>query len=376
MVVVVGAGASFDSVLPLYERGQEVRAAGLAGWPPNDVRPPLTSDLVSARPFQNELLSRYPACRPVVNELRRRFGGAPQARTSGEAALSLEGALEAYEKRTGVDGTRHRHLIAFRFYLRDLLWACSDYMLSSDLSGGDTNYTTLVGKLYEWAVDTGWHVCYVNFNFDFLLEQACADRWGLRIMDPASYVTATHASVVKPHGSVRWAWRVRDRDPLGNSTVADAEAVRLGEEAMDGLDSRIQAVDRPGYRPIARTTSISVPALALPIANKSQFAWPKEHAAHFRSLAGRVRALVTIGWRGAEHHFLEELGSLLAPTTRVLLVTGGPTADEDAIQIWTNVAEGSTAGIAGAMQSGGFSEFMRGTELESFLDEVAKVRNA
>jgi len=38
------------------------------------------------------------------------------------------------------------------------------------------NFTELVRRCYRWARATDGRVCFVNFNYDFLLEHACADH--------------------------------------------------------------------------------------------------------------------------------------------------------------------------------------------------------
>ncbi len=243
LLVVLGAGASFDCVLPspLVKSGRrELRPAGSAEdleqleyW---DCRPPLTKDLVKPGPLVNRMIARYPACRPVIDDLRQRLGS-----PHGELELTLERALRDYQSQAERDPVLERHMLATRFFLRDYLWACTKYMISDDLTGGVTNYDTLVRLVYRWAFDTHSHVCFVDFNYDLLLEEACQSHWRFDGRDPDSYVGHPRVSIVKPHGSIQWSFPL-----LGNILSAPGPPATLF--AIDHARERGVAENRDGHR--------------------------------------------------------------------------------------------------------------------------------
>jgi hypothetical protein len=45
----------------------------------------------------------------------------------------------------------------------------------------------------------------VSFNYDQLLDQACASVFGLHLHDMDAYISRPDVHVHKPHGAVNWA---------------------------------------------------------------------------------------------------------------------------------------------------------------------------
>lgn len=241
LLVIVGAGASYDCLPDDQLRHSDTQTERLVRRPATAVRPPLTKDLVERGAFSNELVVRYPQCRPVVDELRRRLR---QPSTDGLdsaealpvlqswASLTLEQALHDYEQQAVNDPAVHSHITAFRFYLRDLLWASTDYMLSADITGGVTNSTSLVRELRRWAMSMNRHVCIVSFNYDLLLDQACHDHWGLNPFNLDTYVSDPYTTLMKPHGSVQWAWHLPNQPQDVEPRIAPLHAITAGRPAI------------------------------------------------------------------------------------------------------------------------------------------------
>lgn len=331
VLVVVGAGASHDC-LPHMALPELVSRNDHPPHPWSDVRPSLTKDLVTLTPFHNELISRHHECRPVVDELRRRLTGAGSAQ--GET-LSLEQALSEYNDRQQEDPDVVAQVLAFRFYLRDMLWASTEYALSHSLVGGVTNYVTLVRELRRRASQTDHHLCFVNFNYDFLLEDACRP-WGFKPRNLPDYTSDPLLSVVKPHGSILWAWPVTGcpRESYGYGDRPVSAAVRHPGAIIDRDDWRQV---RGPYSSFASNEEVLVPALALPVTAKRDFSWPREQREHLEAMrGGHVDRVLTIGWRAAEPHFLELLTPVVQAESRILAVTGGEktsaAADADFIE--------------------------------------------
>src|SRR5262249_32814330 len=143
----------------------EIGVEGLPTVAYAEYRPPLTQGLVTEGGLTGITLDRYQACRPLVDYLRRQLSQAEQP-------LTLEHALHSYEEHARTAPMIKRHITAFRFYLRDLLWSCTDYIDAPELVAGVTNYVTLVRRLTHWAGRRLACICYVSFNFDLLLEKA------------------------------------------------------------------------------------------------------------------------------------------------------------------------------------------------------------
>lgn len=324
LLVIVGAGASFDCLQSDRGKSTVVRALGTSReW--SDVRPPLTQDLVGPGTVVRDLALRYPFSQPVIDELRERLLVLPGR--PGNRADNLEVALREYLDRSRENPVASKHLASFRFFLRDYLWLSSDYVLTTEPT---TNYTRLVRHLYDWAVANHSHVCFISFNYDTLLDQACANHWGLDIEDPGTYIADDFASLLKPHGSVRWAWRDPNTAPVGTSAEAAAARIARGEPD-DPTAWTIITGQFPGHSetPQNRALHPDLPALALPVDGKTGFILPSGHQAFLDELQGRVRRLLTIGWRAAEPDFVEVLSRLVMSRNRSLFVVGGPAATAD-----------------------------------------------
>lgn len=123
-MVIFGAGASFDSA-----QSARIKIVGGAiqydGLP---YRPPLANDLFADRnrAFAH-LISSYSKMHPILPLLRER------------SQKSVEEVLEALQSEAAVYAERHRQLAAVRFYLRDLLWECTERWIEH--TSGVTNYS-------------------------------------------------------------------------------------------------------------------------------------------------------------------------------------------------------------------------------------------
>lgn len=358
LLVIIGAGASFDCMPGVYS-DRRPSALGLPDHPFAFVRPPLTKALTMEQPFYNTLVSKYPACRPVVDYLRREL-----LSPSGEPATTLEEALGRYEQ--SPDPDVKRHIMATRFYLRDLLWGSTAYMQSSALTGGVTNYTGLVRLLRHATAGTNTHLCFVSFNFDLLLEDACRSHWGFDPFDMASYLHPQDVSILKPHGSVQWCWPTDlkfngGRDYANQQTIQQASQLTIDTTAFE--IEKVMPFD-PAYQ--GTYGPCTVPALALPIANKDSFAWPDEHATRIQGFKGKINRLMTIGWRAAEPHFRTLLESVMMPGFKLLVVAG---SEPDADEVVTNLGSVAAMSPHRRLVSSGFSGLLTSQDLGWLLSD-------
>ena len=126
---------------------------------------------------------------------------------AGERAQRIRATLR-YSNMTALS------LLAFRFYLRDLFFACADYAQSPVISRGLTNYTELVQTSYECASARSGHVCFVTFNYDLLLDEACVAETRYAIGLPPT--SDGRLSLLRPHGAVAWEWQSTELGLFGH----------------------------------------------------------------------------------------------------------------------------------------------------------------
>lgn len=378
MLVILGAGASYDCIPGGFTddwkvspnlTGRVVRSPGLPDLPFETVRPPIAQGLAAP---DNELinwtLNRWPWARPVVDHLRRTLTpGSDGVRQ----AKGLEAALrDYYDGRESVP-EKERHLLAMRFYLRDLLWACTSYMHSPDLTGGVTNHLTLLRHLLDWARGGDRQVVIVSFNYDLIMERAMESSWDFSAGKRSSYLQHDRIKLVKPHGSAQWTWGIEGDasrvfgDALGRARQSIERAIGASEHR--GL---LECVPRATFEnpDLVTDSHIQVPALAMPISRKSDFCWPPEQQDFFNDLPA-VSKVLTIGWRGLEEHFLALLKPKVSKDTRLLVVSGGPDGTTEAEstkqRIHDHVRDGRY--VAPTADGEGFSVLCSSTTLRGFL---------
>jgi hypothetical protein len=306
LLVVLGAGASYDAL-----------STNVGTF----VRPPLTKDLAGNNALMNTLLHRYPRARPVINVLQKQLATKP-----GLAATTLEKALADYLGRSAFDPHVSSQITATRFYLRDLLYESATSV--SNMNGGINNYTDLVTRCYQWARQQDSMVCFVNFNYDPLLEWACRDVFNLQPHSIGTYDEDPNAKVFKPHGSVLWAWP-HPSDLKGHDRADfTLMSINAGEPDVSLMTELVSAEPPPNSQHAATNMSrATLPAFALPMDGKSDFVWPQRQSQYFsdptlisNGLFGKV---MVVGWRAAEPHFMELLPRVIKRQSKLLVVTGG-----------------------------------------------------
>jgi hypothetical protein len=313
LVVITGAGASYDSILSLPVRRD---------FPQAD-RPPLTQQLFADRNLR-EFLGPYPAGRSLISALAID----PEA-SDFETLLNRE-----YEASEG-SPTLLSRFVALRLYLRDMLMTYSERW--SSLVGGATNYAWIVGELDHWITRQNGYVAWVTFNYDPLLEDALADHYHYDFGyggpdDPylSPYVAHPSWSLLHLHGSARWT-RLTDipRGPLGQQNVAEALVDRWDGKDLPSDTTVYQRVRTLNPDPERRNAVllgqgldvIGVPALTTPLASKSWFECPPSHVDHLMTVLTQSDFVLALGWRAQEPHFIKLATELLGNTPDIAAVS-------------------------------------------------------
>lgn len=335
LLVILGAGASYDCAPWLDDQLDapiEVRDdASRVPLTVASVRPPLAADLFDGRDAFAQFINDYGPVRPLVATLRR----------TADDPTALEQQLADYQQAAEDDPAKLYHLMAMRFYLRDVLMLCTEGVLSIQADAGITNHVTLVNTLHAWAVANDEHVCCVSFNYDTVLEQACEDVWRFDRRDLANYTANPHFAITKPHGSVDWQRPFAHKTVIGGRDSSHGRILRAHNAIDRAIEERdlgpIEVAQDP-FAPGGDGQRVGIPALAPPLQGKTDFAWPDNQAEHLASHEHQVDRLLVIGWRAAEPHFTDiataTFQGLALPT---MIVTGGPQADPEARQVAQNL---------------------------------------
>lgn len=348
LMVIFGAGASYDSVSP----------ADLVPRVDPALRPPLAKDLFANGPVQGDAINRYQQVRAVV----------PRLRAASTEGPTIERELEAIQAEAKSMPTHYQILVALRYYFRHLLHTCGSEW--HKFANGVTNYVRLLYRLEQWRVRSKSDVCLVSFNYDTLLDSACRDVLQMDLTQTGHYISYDNYKIIKPHGSVNWGVRldhVLDRSMKDNEI--EQKVIALGNKLQPSND--IYATMGQSIRnPMDSTTSSPlVPAIAIPMEQKSEahFVCPKNHLEHLRRAIAKTDHLLVIGWRGNEEHFLSLWDEKSPWLRRVLIVSGSDTHD-----IAENFNRPGMIGTGCEVSDykDGFSNFLATAELETFLTSL------
>ncbi len=138
------------------------------------------------------------------------------------------------------------------------------------------------------------------------------------------YVERDDFRVYKPHGSIEWVQLLANEpEPLARS---DEDRIIEEGEHFDLLDDGFRFGRDPQFRVHenprdAKSTRLALPALALPLTEKSEFACPEVHIEALRSDLGAVTRVLVIGWRASEQHFLNLWKEALAASSPAASLT-------------------------------------------------------
>jgi hypothetical protein len=331
LLVIVGAGASFDSI-PSRPTG------GVAG-PNEPFRPPLADHLFQPRPLFEEIQRHVPQVLQIAATLLE-----PPSGQSVEDVLGDYASLGAEYPPGAIQ------LAAVRYYIQGVIDLCERGWYR-DLPVA-TNLMALIDRAERFR-GRDERPIFVTFNYDRLIEHALENR-GQSFSAMTDYILPNAIRVFKLHGSVDWARRIQrmDNSRFGGSVWEIAKQIA---DQIATLPAAGEIQRWRGAAPSSLADSyILLPAITIPVKAKSKFECPDEHIASLRTALKDVKTVLTIGWRGAERHFLGLLRECGLQDLDVICVAKGPRGAEETRE---NLM---AAGITGQFElyNDGFSKFV------------------
>ncbi len=333
-MVILGAGASFDSA---HERPPSTF------YDLSDGRLPLANQLFEQR--YAAFIKRHPAIVPAISRLRE---GRP-----------VEPELLKIQEEAKTNPNRAAQVLGIRFYLRDLITSSTHGWLQA--THRVTNYARLVNDIEAWPLASQRRrsqITYVPFNYDTLLEDGFETALGIRFPTMASYVEQQHATILKPHGSINWF------HPL-DGTLQPSHADFLRKACQLKPPELIVSHEERDH-PMA--SHPPVPAIAIPVDQKSEFEFPKEHSNQLRTRLWGVDKILIIGWRGTEKNFTDLLREYVGKRKVAFHIVAAGEANAKAT--WQNLGISPTEAIKVECSTlPGFSDFITSGGLQAFLDQ-------
>ncbi len=361
LMVVFGAGASYDSLSEyppiVFTNFQQLTSPHFQNEPR---RPPLAAQLFEHERFST-FFRKYPECLSLFPQLDR------VAKSTG-----LEQRLAELVGESEGDPIVRQQMIALRYYIKEVVaWSANEWL---GITHGADNYAELFGRIDRWRrrTEPNQQVALVTFNYDVLIDQAAATtlpplRRGFAGM--SDYVQRGEYKVLKVHGSTNWRRLIAGLGQAHNDSYADVlQHVGSNQLGLIDIITETEAASM-GAR------EADIPAIAIPVQEKSAFEMPEAHKQMLVKCIDATTDLIVIGWRGMERHFLDLWHAKTPPDyapagpphlKRVLIVDKGDGAQVVEAQL-------QNVGLMNAEMeslSDGFTGFLRGDRLETFLSGV------
>lgn len=361
LVVLVGAGASYDSAPPDDERALQrgaLRRLNLSR------RPPLVPDLFSDS--YRDVLAQYPLAQAAGSTIR------PRLVEGVDRPRELEKYLR--EELLGSPDTHRRaQYWAVPLYLQHLFHHCG-WNFTRDLE----NYDRLVTALLSLP-----RVTFVSLNYDTMLDRVIDKYYPLNQMH--DYIAYREMILVKPHGSVNWGRAVEVEGlhaPHLNGHGSVSRALAVGRELSNVVVLRAPASEEVSIERLRYDEGAPhffYPALSAPLGpNDDTEVCPKEDTEALRQSLdpgafGRELHLLVLGYScldKAPLHIIEESGSII---TSAVFVNGSRTQSEAALremQSYLKAAAPREDRDYVEIFDGGFTEFAHPDTLEALVERV------
>ncbi len=298
LLIIFGAGASFD-----HDKFSTTKH----GYP----KLPLANDLINKNLyFVKEAMTKWTGAVPLLNRLN-------ELKDLQKGLFDLEDALFSEFQRNN-DAVKGQ-LLSFQFYVHDIIRSCEQEVRS--YNQGNTNYTRLLDILQQKSIDQNKGICLVTFNYDTLLDTACSQIYpDWEFTDFDDYITGcTVVRLYKPHGSLSWKQSHDTRhQPSRVSTVKI-----LQHPTQFGLTARVQQIqgyELPHSQFITGSNYVSSPILAIPYKQKTGFVFPENHRNALIHDMEKISHILTVGWRGAEKHFQQEILGKIPESNQVKIL--------------------------------------------------------
>lgn len=352
LLIILGAGASFDSL------SRKPPPHPLTLEPDHAARPPLADQLFGDREDFLKATDNFRQVKDLIPALRTRRHG-----------YSVERRLQELSDEAANYPVRRSQLIALRYYLQAIIRNCE---LEWKKETHDiTNHNALMSEVAQWRYKSPENVSIVTFNYDRLIEDALQGIGvvvnGETFPHLHGYITDQNYKLFKLHGSVDWGRCTKLLPPVDKDTPqTDIVNLNIENAPIQYLSDKFVSLQRDNYPPGHVNGWRVVPAIAIPLENKSGFECPPNHVRVLTDSLSEADKILIIGWRATETDFLKLLMEGLPPDPQFMIVCGESSAGEATKD---NLV---SAGIRGSYESfdGGFTLFVEQRKALSWLQSA------
>ena len=335
LTVIIGAGASFDSI-------DNRTALVNSEW-----RPPLVKDLFSNLDNYGAILAKYPRAQAVAGGIRLAL-----------AEKSLEEILSERIS-TGAEEVRKQYR-EVPLYLQELIGEVSQHFVRFGTTLMNELVMTIANAIHEKRYS---HVLYLTLNYDLFLDKALATLYAHPFERIEDYITSETWKLVKLHGSVNWGVPL---EPLPGANSLLDHLWKLEEDPYH-LKGDIKML--PNHQTRTDGQRYLYPCLSIPVANKTEFVCPTPHSTVARGLLSESNDVLILGCRLADPDVLNLLTSI-QQIDNLMIVDRD---DGEALRVLMHLAKSITAFNRPEFQRMttvhrlGFSDFVSSGALRRFL---------
>lgn len=330
LLIIFGAGASYDHSPQLsYSVGSRI---------------PLTYDLIEdTLTHAKESMLRWPGAIPVLNRLRN-------LKYLKKKYFNLE---EELYKESKIDNESiQAQLLSFKFYLFEVIQSSQKNVIS--FNQANTNYTRLLTLLQIGEFDKKMGLSLISFNYDTLLDIAYSQVYPNYSINSFEDYINNPIRLYKPHGSLNWRNRHNYRGVGGMIKMKDRIKILSSETERKSLtDGRILTKYNDHYE--LEGQDVDEPMISLPYKEKTIFTFPEAHKKALIEDISRVTHIISIGWRGTEQHFHDEIISKIPKVNKIKLFNVSGSGNEALENLSKTLGERVIS--MGSFQDG-FSKFL------------------
>lgn len=285
-MVILGAGASYDSVFEIFNQEEEAK------W-----RPPLGADLFEPRKNFREIFDKYEGLQTLYSALN-----------------AVDDIEEYFQERW--DFAINNNANELLNSLINIQYALNDLMLNISIKYkniGLSNYDILINDAYEYSKKHKEPVLFVTFNYDILLEYSIRKRYpgALDYLQIHEYLMYP-LKIIKPHGSCNWFREFKTDMSFGSGYAHYNDLYRqmlplngieshLNKDIFVALSSLLINRDRWGNPEYSKL----YPQLLIPFKSKDTFILPRSQKEYLEENMENVDSILIIGWKGYEETFLK-----------------------------------------------------------------------
>jgi hypothetical protein len=334
LIVITGAGASFDCTSPSPRNG--------------DWQPPLVAELFAERSAFTPILEYYRDAQTLAPDLR------VAVRTG---SVGLETYLRDHVLRSDSAYDRRRYR-AIPLYLQHLL-----YEVGRHYTTHPVNYDRLINGVLRVASE----VIFLTLNYDTILDTRLEAH--APILSLSDYIRGDNQwSLIKLHGSVDWARQILgidDRDAIDSDQYLSGFVSQLDDAPILSEAVELRRLPIELYR--RDPPRLYYPAMSVPLGPDDELNCPEEHVAYVRNRLTAADGLnvLSIGYSGLDSGLLKLL-SESGNRLRSLFVVNhdGASAIEAAQRLASALSSEASADMAypgsfeGFAQSGGLDEYL------------------